>query len=159
MRKLNLGCGEVYKEGWINVDSREGIRSDMVWDLNKTPYPFNDNTFELILMESVLEHLNDPIKVLKEIIRIGKKGGKIVVLVPHSNYYAATTDIQHKTFFTENSFDKQLLKEYELEELKLIGVSFFYGHGWKKFIPFKKFLKIFFNGVYDNIIFKFQIEK
>ena len=37
MDKLNLGCGEDYRKGWINLDSRDNIRKDIKWNLNKFP--------------------------------------------------------------------------------------------------------------------------
>ena len=158
--KLNIGSGEDYKEGWLNVDCRENVRSDLKLDLNKFPYPFKDSTFNEVFMSMIVEHLNEPIKCLKEIARISKNGAKIKVIVPHASSYANLTDIQHKTNFTENSFNPELLKEYELEELKLIKKRFLFPKNkWKRYIPFKKYLKIFFNGVYDDLLFEFLIKK
>jgi len=158
-RKLNLGCGNQYKKGWVNVDILKSIRADKYFDLNKTPYPFKDNEFEEVLMRMVLEHLNEPIKILKEIIRITKDKGNIVVIVPHAMSYANLTDLQHKTNFTENSFNPNLLKEYDLDNLKLIKTGFSYDNAWKKMIPFKKVLKIFLSGIYENLIFEFKVDK
>ena len=56
-------------------------------------------------------------------------------------------------------FDKWRLKEYGLEELELINKKFVFKNKWKKFIPFKKYLKIFFIGLYDDIKFEFKINK
>jgi len=110
-------------------------------------------------MRMILEHLDNPIKVLKEIIRISKNKAIIEVVVPHANSYAAITDIQHKTHFTENSFNKNLLEEYGLNNLILKKVELQFKNTWKKCIPFKKYLKIFFIGVYDNIKFIFEVKK
>jgi ubiquinone/menaquinone biosynthesis C-methylase UbiE len=158
MRKLNLGCGKDYKKGWTNVDVI-GVKKDVKHNLNKVPYPFRKNTFDEILMKMVLEHLDDPIKVLKEIVRISANNAKLTIIVPHATSYANFTDIQHRTNFKENSFNKDLLEEYELRELKLKKIEFLYRNKWKKFIPFKNILKIFYNGVYDDILFEFKIKK
>ncbi len=159
MKKLNLGSGLDYLPEWINVETREGIKKDIEWDLDILPYPFEDNTFDVVLIKHVLEHLRDPIEVLREIIRISKNGGKVKVMVPHASSYAAITDIQHKTLFTENSFDEPLLQEYELEQLKLIDKDFGWDNKWKRYIPFKKVLKIFFNGIYEEVAFTFEVRK
>jgi hypothetical protein len=156
--KLNLGCGEDYKEGWINLDILN-IKKDIKHNLNKIPYPFKKSIFKEIFMKMILEHVNNPITVLKEIIRISKKNAKIIIIVPHATSYANFTDIQHKTNFTETSFNKDLLKEYELEHLELVKVEFIYKNKWKKFIPFKNILKIFLNGIYDDLLFEFIVKK
>lgn len=82
-RKLNLGCGEFKKEGFINVDIRPETKPEVVWDLNKFPYPFETGEFELIEADHVIEHLNDPFGAMKELHRILKDGGKLIVRVPH----------------------------------------------------------------------------
>lgn len=159
-RKLNLGCGEDYRIGWINLDFRSNVNADVKHDLNQIPYPFKKDFFDEILMKMILEHLDNPIAVLKEIIRISRDNAKLTIVVPHAFSYANKTDLQHKTNFTENSFEKNLLKEYELEELKLVERKFLFPKNkWKKLIPLKGFFKIFLNGIYDDIQFEFRIDK
>ncbi len=45
--------------------------------------PFNDNTFNTVVMAEVLEHLADPQNSLGEILRVLKPGGKTVISVPY----------------------------------------------------------------------------
>ena len=92
-------------------------------------------------------------------MRICIKNAIIQIKVPHATSYANWSDLQHVNNFTENSFDKWRLKEYGLEELELINKKFVFKNKWKKFIPFKKYLKIFFIGLYDDIKFEFKINK
>ncbi len=47
---------------------------------------FNDNTFDLIYSTNVLEHVQDPEKVLSESIRVLKPGGYLQFVVP--NYFS-----------------------------------------------------------------------
>ncbi len=111
-------------------------------------------------MRSVLEHLRNPIAILKELIRISKNGAKITILVPHATFYGNFSGLQHKNNFTESTFSEKRLKEYELEQLKLLKTEFIYKNNkWKKFIPFKKYLKIFIKGIYDEILFEFTVNK
>jgi ubiquinone/menaquinone biosynthesis C-methylase UbiE len=159
MKKLNLGCGEDYKDGWVNFDCREDIKTDIKWDINKIPYPFKEDTFDEVLAKMILEHAKEPTQVLKEIIRISKKDAKIIVIVPHASSYASKSDLQHKNLFTENTFDEWHLLEYELVKLKLIKKKFVYFNKWKKYVPFKRYLKIYLNGIYDDILFEFKILK
>ncbi len=160
MEKINFGCGEDYKEGWINIDSNKSFKADIYHDLNKFPYPFKQNSFKEIYMKDILEHLEFPVKVLKEIIKISKNNAKLTLIVPHATSYAFWTNIMHKINFTESSFDKSLMKEYGLEKsLILKKRKFIYKNKFKKYLPFKKYLKIFFNGIYDDILFEFEIRK
>ena len=159
MEKLNLGCGKDYKKGWVNVDINKNWKADIFHDLNRTPYPFKDDYFSEILLKMILEHLENPDKILKEIVRISKQNAKLIIIVPHSMSYTQFTDLQHKNFFTENTFSKELLNAYNLNELILIKQIFIYDNKWKKFIPFKKYLKIFFTGIYDDLLFEFKINK
>lgn len=48
--------------------------------------PFNDGFFDGIIMSEVLEHLPDDIMCMKEVRRILKKGGRILLSVPNINY-------------------------------------------------------------------------
>jgi len=108
-KKLNLGCGNDYKEGWVNVDFSDKdvygqkIKIDVKHDLNKFPYPFKDSEFDEVLMKHVLEHLDDIGKSLKELVRITKKGGRIRIMVPHFTFYGAFRDPTHKHFFSLDS--------------------------------------------------------
>lgn len=157
MKKLNLGCGEDYREGWFNLDCRGNVKCDKKWNLDEFPYPFKRGEFDIVLINHVLEHLDKPIEVLREVSRISKKGAKIKVAVPHAISYANISDLQHKHNFTEHTFSDEHLREYEFEKLRLIGKKFIFKNKWKIFIPFKKYLKIFFNGVYDDLVFEFEV--
>ena len=160
MKKLNLGCGEEYKKGWINLDYRDNIKKDIKHNLNKIPYPFKDNEFDLVYIKNAISFLDNPIRVIKEIARLTKNGGKIVISTPHALSYSYISGLGHKHHFTENTFRDYTMKEYELEKtLKFKGYKFIYNNKWKKFIPFKNYLKIFLSGIYDDIEFEFEVVK
>ena len=103
MKKLNLGCGTDIKDGYINIDiiDYEGVTKV---DLNKLPYPFPNNYFNEILAISSIEHLTIDLDILmKELHRIMKKNGKLIISVPHyTNPSAYLT--QHKTKFGSRTF-------------------------------------------------------
>ncbi len=82
-KKLNLGCGREKKEGFLNVDINPECRPDAVHDLSRFPYPFQDNRFEEIIMNHVLEHLEKPLGVLEEIYRISEDNCRIILKCPH----------------------------------------------------------------------------
>jgi len=89
MKKLNVGCGLDYRnrnDGWVNLDFNSDIKADVYHNLNVYPYPFENETFELIAASHVIEHLDYPYKFMKEMFRILKKDGEIVVYLPSDNY-------------------------------------------------------------------------
>ncbi len=48
------------------------------------PYP--DSTFDLILSHEVLEHVRDDAEAVREMVRVLKPGGRILVFVPNRGY-------------------------------------------------------------------------
>jgi len=127
IKKLNLGCGADIKksndkEEWINLDIVKGPGVDVVWNLNKFPYPFKNNHFGEIYAKFILEHLSDTEKVLREWYRILKKGGKLIIEAPYDISYSAWASFQHKRAFNLHTFNifvkeqrkKIITKEYNL---------------------------------------------
>ena len=104
--KLNLGCGNEYKEGWINIDVNKKVKADIYHDLTKR-FPFKDGYIDEILLDNVLEHIKKDyyFKFLKEIHRICKKGAKIHIYVPHFSGMYAFTHPTHYNYFGVGSFD------------------------------------------------------
>lgn len=64
----------------IGVDVRGGKGVDIIASAYKLP--FNDEEFNLVLCISVLEHLEDPHSAIKEMRRVLKINGRIIVSVP-----------------------------------------------------------------------------
>ena len=95
--KLNLGCGQFPKAGYLNLDVSPFAKVDVVHDLDQFPYPFEANTFELIEADHLLEHLNDPLRVMAELSRIVKPGGLLHIRVPH--FSRGFTHPEHKRGF------------------------------------------------------------
>jgi len=84
MKRLNLGCGENKMNDYINVDIRPEINPDIVWDLEKFPYPWEDSSIDEIYASNVIEHFPYQIQdtILEEWHRILKSGGKLIIICP-----------------------------------------------------------------------------
>lgn len=105
MKILDLGCGKNKIKESIGIDISEYSDADIIHDLNKFPYPFNDNEFDFINADNVLEHLVDIVKVMEELHRITKNGSIIKIIVPFFRSDYSFIDPTHKHFFTYRSFD------------------------------------------------------
>lgn len=103
-RIANLGSGERIIAGAVNVDffSRQ---ADVRHNLNQYPYPFPDNTFQLIHAWNVIEHLDDVIAAMQEIHRIGSDGCEVHIRVPHFRSACLYEDLTHRHGFAWRSFD------------------------------------------------------
>ena len=64
---------------------------------------FQDSTFDVVTSNQFLEHLDEPAKVIKEMIRVLKPGGKLIVTVPINNLLDNSKNggghIQHFDFY------------------------------------------------------------
>ena len=49
--------------------------------------PFDDNTFDTVICTDVLEHTNDKVKSISELLRVLKKDGVLILTVPHSGTF------------------------------------------------------------------------
>lgn len=133
VKRLNLGAGEDRKEGYINVDWSPLTKPDVVHDLNAFPYPFEDNSFELVEAFHVLEHLDKPFNVLKELHRILAPGGVLHIRVPH--FSRGFTHAEHAHGFDVTFplyFNPRFTKSgyygvhFELQSLRLSWLAFFH---------------------------------
>jgi ubiquinone/menaquinone biosynthesis C-methylase UbiE len=96
-RFLDMGCGEgyvlndAYQHGFdvYGVDIANNIvnKKPHITFYNKNIFEVNfpDNFFSAIYMDSVLEHIEDPIRILNELYRILKPGGVILIIVPNED--------------------------------------------------------------------------
>lgn len=83
MKALNLGCGNRFHSGWINLDFYSSHKQVMTHNLLKG-IPFSDNYFDLVYHSHVLEHFpkKQAVQFLKECYRVLKPQGIIRVVVP-----------------------------------------------------------------------------
>ncbi len=78
---LNLGSGTgPLKQGIINVDIQPYPTVQVVADASNLP--FGDNSIDMIVSESLLEHVPYPEAVIAEIRRVLKPGGWLYISLP-----------------------------------------------------------------------------
>ena len=105
-RILEIGCGQrpVWK-GSETLDINPQSKATLIHDLSVFPYPFEDNTFDYVVAEHVLEHLRDLLPALDELHRIIKPTGELRIEVPHYTSHHYWTDPTHKTPFGVRTLD------------------------------------------------------
>ena len=121
---------------------------------------FKDETFDIVTMNHVLEHVNNPKETLKEIHRILKKNGLFIVAVPNYNSLAykifksdwLALDVPRHLFDYSNKILKKLLEQEKFKIVKLrynsrpsqfvVSLEYFLEKRFGKFI--KRFLIMVF---------------
>lgn len=86
MLKLNIGCGDVYFDGWVNIDL-EATGSDLLHDVRKR-LPYNDGEVSFIYNEHFIEHLSleEGKFFLSECYRVLKVDGVLRISTPDLDY-------------------------------------------------------------------------
>jgi len=88
---------------------------------------FADNAFDLIVSNDVLEHVNDPQLAIKEMQRVLKPGGQVLMSVP---FYVERSHSERRASF-ENGVLKHILPEqYHGNPLSEQGSLVFHDYGW-----------------------------
>jgi 2-polyprenyl-3-methyl-5-hydroxy-6-metoxy-1,4-benzoquinol methylase len=72
------------------------------------PLPFDDKHFDLVFMLDVIEHLPNPVVVLRETMRVLKPGGKLLISTPSWQYGGSSDATYHVTEYTSEEFVRQV---------------------------------------------------
>ena len=108
---LNLGAGSKVIPGARSLDLPD-------WDADRMDIPYNDDAVSTIYALHFLEHLRDPLRVLRECQRVLKPGGVLNIVVPYYNSSIAAMDLDHKHQFNEDTW-KTLFHNRYYEKDKL----------------------------------------
>ena len=79
--KLNVGSGESFIEGWINLDKTSSPDININFDLDLIPkekIPLDENSIDTILMSHVIEHLRNPMDVMQDLYRLAKSNATLM---------------------------------------------------------------------------------
>lgn len=66
---------------------------------------FNEGTFNFVVAAHILEHVNNPMVTFRNWLKLIRKGGSIILLMPDKNYEKpGPWDRSHKNFYTPEDF-------------------------------------------------------
>lgn len=159
-RVLDVGCGRAgYLVSLIGEEANEGYGIDPLLEVSLKPakvivdehglavhllcatgenIPFRDGTFDTALVLSTLQHVENQDKVLLEIRRVLKPGGRLLVTVPQRRGIYSARRLAAKTLQAVRSQEDIFTMDFSsgslLEILNRNGFSVIKLHG-RKFLP------------------------
>lgn len=104
-RRLNLGCGHDRRPDCLNVDKYADFLPDLVWDLDRRPFPLPRDYFEHILARDVVEHVGNIQDFLEEVHALLLPGATLEITTPHFSCANSFIDPTHRHHLGLFSFD------------------------------------------------------
>ena len=112
-RTLDVGCGLgdmlLFRNNTVGVDINQlnvqyctSMGLD-VYLMERDVLPFPDLSFDSVLLDNVLEHIEKPDDLLREIRRVLKPGGNLMIGVP--GILGMQSDLDHKVFYSEETLE------------------------------------------------------
>jgi SAM-dependent methyltransferase len=113
-RILDVGCGSAWLADhfpdYVGVDShpeaiaaaRERGREVLQADVDG-PLPFEDSSFDGVVLKDLLEHVADPVAVVREAHRLLRPGGRVFASSPDAQRWV-WDDYTHRRPFTRRAF-------------------------------------------------------
>lgn len=130
IKKLHIGCGPIYFDGWINMDISSVHKTDVCGDVLQTH--FDDESFDAIYGCHFFEHLKypvDAVECLNRFYRWLKPGGILRLAVPDLELavraYVNSGDLK---FLYANDFKAYYNKDTAGERLNFFVKAFEHQH-------------------------------
>jgi SAM-dependent methyltransferase len=176
-RMMDFGCGtKPYKPLFVNAKEYIGVdyageghshekeSIDVMYDGKTIPFP--DNHFDSILTTEVLEHIFNLEDILKELNRVLKPGGRILITIPFAwnehempNDFGRYTSLGFRSLLERNNFKVLQLEKTTgfVESLVQLWGLYWHIHIIPKFRPFGRIILPVFS--FCNNVFGLAIAK
>ncbi|MGA2192409.1 MAG: class I SAM-dependent methyltransferase [Nitrospirota bacterium] len=105
VRALDIGCGPKKFGPAIGVDIKKHDGIDVVADMIRSPFPFKAGSFDLVVANHFIEHVDDVCSLMMQIHRVLRPGGLAVIRTPYFASPGSFQDPTHKWHLTMKSMD------------------------------------------------------
>ncbi len=102
LRKLDLGCGLTKPAGFLGADRFRLPGVDVVLDMDK-PFPFADDSFDLVYASHSLEHVRDLMFTIQEVYRICRDRAQVCIVAPYYQQAGNFANPRHQQAFNEHT--------------------------------------------------------
>ena len=165
MRKemiLDIACSHNKAKGAIGLDRDKDSDADIICNLEKT-LPLKSDFFDKIYCKHILEHLDNPQRLIEEIYRVSKSKAHVIIEVPHFSSYVAYSNLGHKRYFSFFLLDrlmdslphKTIKKEITFyKTFRFFGIKALVNHNKENY---ERFWTYIFPA--ENIKFELEVEK
>jgi SAM-dependent methyltransferase len=109
--KLDIGCGNHKREGFVGIDIAPGDQVDYVLDIEKDRLPFDDDSVDHVFSNHTFEHILSPQNILREIVRVCKHDALVEIWTPYLKSNDAFL-LGHYSFYNESIY-KHICFEYD----------------------------------------------
>lgn len=115
--KIDIGCGTKKTEGHVGMDRISFPGVDLVLEIGKDRWPFDDASVDEAKADHFVEHLTAPERIhfANELWRVLKPGGKCQVATPHWCSARAYGDLTHQWPPVSESWFWHLNKKWRYE--------------------------------------------
>lgn len=114
----------------MHVDRNRDSKPEVVHDLDVFPWPFEDGRFKRVVCQHILEHLQEPDRVLRELHRVCAPGARVEIITPHYSSPESWNDLTHRYHFGLGAFKPYYRGSYKTPRLfDLVSRKLYFGKG------------------------------
>ena len=91
------------------MDKYAGVNE--TWNLDDMPWPWEKNSWDVVQILHVLEHLKEPLDAIREAERILKPGGVLIIEAPHPMSPEFPDDPTHRRALSLTAYHSLCIKQ------------------------------------------------